>query len=202
MKFGLHNNSFRPVSGRVADIYPQLRERVQWAEANGFDYCSVMDHLWQIPLVGPAEEPFMEAWVTLGAIAAATERVHLTTMVTSVGYRNPALLAKMVATLDLISGGRALLGIGAGNTENEHNAYGYPFPRPGVRLAQLREAVQLIKALWQEERATYEGKQFTECTTERYDGPGKWCVAPPSPSRAGMASGPPFKSHQLNRSTS
>lgn len=160
MKFGLHNNSFIPAKGGAESIFPEIRERAQWLENNGFTYMSFMDHLWQIPGVGPAEQPFMEAWVTLGAVAASTERLQLTTMVTSVGYRNPALLAKMVATLDLVSGGRAILGIGGGWYEAEYEGYGYEFPRPGVRLGQLRDAVKLIKTMWREERTTYEGKHF------------------------------------------
>ncbi|MDE2764838.1 MAG: LLM class flavin-dependent oxidoreductase, partial [Chloroflexota bacterium] len=80
--------------------------------------------------------------------------------VSAVGYRNPALLAKMAATLDIISGGRAILGIGGGWYEDEYNAYGYDFPRVGVRLGQLRDAVQLVKAMWADDRATYEGKHF------------------------------------------
>ena len=160
MKFGLHNPSFQPVSGGPESIFPELREKAQWLEANGFDYMSVMDHLNQIPGVGGAEEPFMEAWVTLGALANATSKLYLTTMVSSVSYRNPALLAKMVTTLDLISGGRAILGIGGGWYEAEYEGYGYEFPRPGVRLSQLREGVQIIKTMWAETPATYEGKHF------------------------------------------
>ena len=160
MKFGLHHNSFLTSDGRPESIWPEMRERVGWLEANGFAYLSVMDHLWQIPGVGPADQPFMEAWTTLGAVAASTERLQLTTMVSAVGYRNPALLAKMAATLDVLSGGRAILGIGGGWYEEEYNAYGFDFPRAGVRLGQLRDAVRLVKAMWADDRATYEGKHF------------------------------------------
>ena len=114
MKFALHNASFLPTTGKPQDVWPELRDRAQWMDDNGFDYLSVMDHLWQIPGVGAADEPFMEGWMTLAALAEATKRIQLTTMVTGVGYRNPALLVKMVTTLDLISGGRAILGIGGG----------------------------------------------------------------------------------------
>ena len=160
MKFGLHNNSFIPTTGGAERIFPEVRDRAQWLEGHGFDYMSFMDHLWQIPGVGPADQPFLEAWVTLGAVAASTERIQLTTMVSSIGYRNPALLAKMTATLDLVSGGRAILGIGGGWYEAEYDAYGFEFPRTGVRLGQLRDGVKLIKAMWSDERATYEGKHF------------------------------------------
>ena len=160
IKFGLHNNTFLPVTGKREDIYPELRDRAQWLEAHGFTYLSVMDHLWQIPGAGAMDDPFLESWMTLAALADATSRLQLTTMVTSVGYRNPALLAKMVTTLDIISGGRAILGMGGGWYEAEYQGYGYAFPKPGVRLRQLREAVQIIKAMWERPRATYEGKYF------------------------------------------
>jgi F420-dependent oxidoreductase-like protein len=164
MKFALHNASFLPTTGNLKDVWPELRERALWMEANGFDYLSVMDHLWQIPGVGSSDEPFMEGWMTLAALAEATQRLQLTTLVTGVGYRNPALVVKMVTTLDLISGGRAILGIGGGWYKAEYDAYGYgaarDFPRPGIRLRQLREAVQMAKILWREPRATYEGRHF------------------------------------------
>jgi len=130
MKFGLHNNTFLPVRGGAESIYPELRDRAQWLEANGFTYMSVMDHLWQIPGAGKMEDPFLEAWMTLAAIADATTKLQLTTMVTSASYRNRALLAKMATTLDIISGGRAILGIGGGWYEAEYQGYGYPFPPP------------------------------------------------------------------------
>lgn len=160
IKFGLHNSAFLPVSGKAEDIYPELRDRAQWLDANGFTYMSVMDHLWQIPGVGAPEDPFLEGWMTLAAVADATKRLQLTTMVTSVGYRNPALVAKMVTTLDIISGGRAILGMGAGWYEAEYQGYGYTFPRPGIRLRQLREAIQIVKTMWERPRATFEGKYF------------------------------------------
>jgi len=165
MKFGLHNPSFLPTTGEVRDVWPELRARAQWAEAVGFDYFTVMDHMVQVPGIGSADEPFLEGWMALAALAEATERLHLATLVTAVGYRNPALLVKMATTLDLISGGRAILGLGAGWTRAEFETYGYgkpsDFPRPGVRLAQLREVIQIAKALWADRRATYEGQHFS-----------------------------------------
>ena len=161
MKFGLHNNSFITNGGLAEEIFPELKNRAQWLENNGFSYISFMDHFWQIPGVGPADHPFMEPWVTMGAIAASTEKINITTMVTSVGYRNPALLAKMATTLDVISGGRSILGIGAGWYEAEYLGYGYEFPRPSIRLSQLREAVKMIKQLWSENITTFEGNFFS-----------------------------------------
>ena len=154
MKFGLHNASFLPTTGKPEDVWPELHDRAQWMDENGFDYISVMDHLWQIRGVGVEDEPFMEGWMTLAALAQSTKRLQLTTMVTGVGYRNPALLVKMVTTLDLISGGRAILGIGGGWFQAEYDGYGYgksqDFPEPRTRLRQLREAVQIAKLMWQE----------------------------------------------------
>lgn len=165
MKFGLHNASFLPTTGDPRDVWPQLRERAQWMDASGFDYISVMDHLWQIPGVGSQDEPFMEGWMTLAALAEVTRNLHLTTLVTGVGYRNPGLVVKMVTTLDLISNGRAILGIGGGWYKQEYDAYGYgeseDFPSPGTRLRQLREAVELAKILWAEPRANYQGRHFS-----------------------------------------
>ena len=164
MKFALHNPSFLPTTGDPRDVWPELRDRAQWAEAVGFDYFSVMDHMWQIPGIGSPDEPFLEGWMALAALAEATHRLKLTTLVTGVGYRNPALVVKMVTTLDLISGGRAILGIGGGWNRKEFDAYGYSiggqFPRPGVRLAQLREAIHIAKAMWAGPRASYQGRHF------------------------------------------
>ena len=164
MKFALHNVSFLPTTHNPQDIWPELRDRAQWLDAHGFEYLSVMDHLWQIPGMGSPDEPFMEGWMALAGLAASTERLKLTTLVTGVNYRNPALVVKMVTTLDLISGGRAILGIGGGWYQGEYDAYGYgktsEFPRPGVRLGRLREAVQIAKLMWQEPRASYEGKHY------------------------------------------
>ncbi len=164
MKFGLHNTSFLANSGNIRDMWPELRDRAQWLETNGFDYLTVMDHVWQIPSVGNVDEPFMESWVTLGALAASTQHLQIGTLVTGVGYRNPALLAKMMSTLDLIAGGRAFLGIGGGWNEPEFDAYGYAgseqFPRPGIRLAKLREAIRVAKLMWSEPLPTFRGKHI------------------------------------------
>ena len=164
MKFGLHNFSFIPTTMKPIDVWPEIRERAQWLEENGFEYFSVMDHFWQIPAMGSPEEPFLEGWMTLAGLAANTERLKLMTLVTGVGYRNPALLIKMVTTLDIISGGRAILGIGGGWYQGEYDGYGYKrqreFPRPGTRLAQLKEAVQIAKLMWSDSRSNYEGKHF------------------------------------------
>jgi F420-dependent oxidoreductase-like protein len=120
-----------------------------------------MDHLIQIPGVGQPEEPFMEGWTVLAALAAVTEKIRLATLVTSVAYRNPALLAKMAAGVDIISGGRLTFGFGAGWYYQEYGQYGYEFPEsPSVRIRQMEEALKVIKLMWSEPRATFYGKYF------------------------------------------
>lgn len=160
MQFGIHNPSFLFSNG-PARIFDDLKNKAQWAEAHGFAWFDVMDHMIQIaPGVGQADDPFMEGWTTLAALAAVTEKIRLGTLVTSVSYRNPALLAKMAATVDVISHGRLTLSIGAGWYEDEYRQYGWAFPRPAVRIRQMEEAVQVIKAMWTQPRASFAGRYF------------------------------------------
>jgi len=160
MKFGIHNPSwlFGP---DPYEMFEAVKRKAQWAEAHGFVWLSVMDHLIQIPGVGAPDEPFMEGWTVLAALAAVTSKIRLATLVSSVAYRNPALLAKMAAGVDVISRGRLTFGIGAGWHDTEYKQYGWEFPqRPAVRVRQMEEAIRLIKAMWQEKRATFHGKYF------------------------------------------
>jgi F420-dependent oxidoreductase-like protein len=139
----------------------QRHSAVQWAEGHGFAWFSVMDHVIQIPGVGVADEPFLEGWTALSALASVTSRIRLATLVSSVAYRNPAHLAKIAAGVDLISRGRLTLGIGAGWHETEYKQYGWEFPaRPSVRVRQMEEAIRVIRAMWQEPRATFHGQYF------------------------------------------
>lgn len=128
------------------------------AEASGFDSLWTMDHVHQIASVGDREEPILEAYTTLAALAAVTSVARLGVLVSACGFRNPALLAKMVTTLDIISGGRAILGIGAGWHEEEFRAYGFDFPPTRERLAQLAEAVQICRAMFTEHAPRFSGK--------------------------------------------
>jgi F420-dependent oxidoreductase-like protein len=158
MKFGIHSPSF---IYNESNIFDGIKKKVIWIEEHGFDWFSVMDHLIQIPVHGLPDEPFMESWTLLSALAVVTDHIRLSTLVTSTSYRNPALLAKMVANLDLISKGRITLGIGAGWYEDEYNQYGFDFSQqPAERVYRLEEAVKLIKEMWTQERATYHGKYF------------------------------------------
>ena len=130
------------------------------ADGNGFDSLWLMDHLYQIEVVGPREDPMLEAYTLLGALSARTRDIALGTMVTGVTYRNPALLAKIVTTLDVISSGRAILGIGAAWNDDEHAGYGYDFPTAGERLDRLEEALQIIGAMFTERAPSFEGDHY------------------------------------------
>jgi F420-dependent oxidoreductase-like protein len=160
MKFGIHNPSWL-FGSDPAEIFEAVGAKARWAEDHGFTWFSVMDHLIQIGNVGAPDEPFMEGWTVLTALAAVTKRIRLATLVSSVHYRNPAHLAKIAAGVDLISRGRLTFGIGAGWFETEYRQYGWDFPpRPAVRIRQMEEAVRLILAMWTEKRTTFQGKYF------------------------------------------
>jgi alkanesulfonate monooxygenase SsuD/methylene tetrahydromethanopterin reductase-like flavin-dependent oxidoreductase (luciferase family) len=144
MKFAIHNSSWLD-DPNPAQAFETVKAKAQWAESHGFIWFSVMDHMIQIPRVGAPEEPILEGWTVLAGLAAVTSRIRLATLCTAVGYRNPAHLAKIAATVDLISRGRLTLGIGAGFFEEEYKQYGWEFPpRPATRIRQMEEAVQLI----------------------------------------------------------
>lgn len=160
MKFGIHNSSwlFGP---DPAEIFEAVKQKALWAEDHGFTWFSVMDHLIQIPPVGAPDEPFVEAWTVLSALAAVTSRIRLATLVSSVAYRNPAHMAKIAAGVDLISRGRLTFGFGAGWFEEEYRQYGWEFPeKPAVRIRQMEEAVRLILTMWHEPRTTFHGRYF------------------------------------------
>jgi len=160
MKFGIHNPSWL-FGSDPAGIFDAVKAKAQWAENHGFTWFSVMDHLIQIGNVGAPDEPFMEGWTMLAALAAVTTRIRLATLATSVAFRNPALLAKMAASIDVISHGRLTFGFGAGWFEGEYRQYGFEFPpRPAIRIRQMEEAVRLILALWTEPCTTFHGRYF------------------------------------------
>jgi F420-dependent oxidoreductase-like protein len=134
--------------------------RVQAAEEAGFESAWVMDHFYQLPALGGAPQPILEAYTLLGALAARTERLQLGTLVTGVTYRNPAMLAKQVTTLDVISGGRAILGIGAAWHDLEHDGLGFDFPAVRERMDRLEEAVQICRAMFTEEAPSFAGRYY------------------------------------------
>jgi F420-dependent oxidoreductase-like protein len=129
------------------------------AEELGYDSVWVYDHVHNVPV--PAHEAVFECWTTIAAISQRTSRIRLGQMVGCTGYRNPALLAKITSTVDVISGGRLDWGIGAGWYEGEYRAYGYDFPSAGTRIAMLNDCVEIVKRMWTEADATYEGPHFS-----------------------------------------
>ena len=141
-------------------LFDRVVEQARAAEAAGFDLVTVMDHFYQIRGIGRDTEPMLEAYTTLSALAASTSRVKLGTLVTGVTYRNPAMLAKMVTTLDVISKGRAILGIGAAWNEDEHKGYGIEFPPIGQRMDRLDEALTIAKLMFTQDRPSFEGKYY------------------------------------------
>jgi alkanesulfonate monooxygenase len=159
MKIGLHIADFTwPVgpSGFADD----LSRVVSLADDVGFARISVMDHVWQIGHLGPPEHEMLEAYTTLGYIAAHTKRVQLAAWVTAVVYREPGLLAKMVSTLDVLSGGRAMLGIGAAWNEPEARGLGLFFPPLAERFERLEEALQICLQMWSDDDGPYDGKHY------------------------------------------
>lgn len=142
---------------QIKRSWAETKQTAQELEALGFDSVWLNDHLYGIP--GP-QLPILEAWTTLSAVGAVTERVQLGTLVTPIGFRNPALLAKMVATLDNIAAGRVIVGLGSGWFQQEYVGYGFDFPPLKKRLAELDEAATLMKQMWSEESPTFHGAQF------------------------------------------
>jgi F420-dependent oxidoreductase-like protein len=157
LRFGLHLGAFDAPGGAPA-LRDWLREVAVGAEAAGFDAIYVMDHFRQIPQVGRAWDDFLESWTTLAYLAACTERVRLGTLVTGITYRNVAHLGKIVATLDVLSGGRAVCGLGLGWFAAEHTAYGWPFPPVQERYDLLEDALELLPLLWGPGSPAYRGR--------------------------------------------
>jgi alkanesulfonate monooxygenase SsuD/methylene tetrahydromethanopterin reductase-like flavin-dependent oxidoreductase (luciferase family) len=143
-----------------ADLFERVAAIAVAAEDAGADTVMVMDHFYQLPLLGPVEHEMFEAYTLLGGLAARTKTAKLGSLVTGVTYRNPAILAKIVTTLDVISQGRAFLGIGAAWFDVEHNALGVPFPPVKERFERLEEALAICRAMFRGERPTIEGKHY------------------------------------------
>lgn len=161
MQFGYQNPSFNWPSGEYA-IWEETKKTALWAEASGFDSFWLMDHFVQLPQVGAIDEPFLEGWTTLAALAAVTSKIRLGTLVTGAPYRNPALLAKMAAGIDIISQGRLFFGYGAGWFDTEFRQYGFEFVEPPYkRIQAMREALMIIKKMWTETKASFEGEYYS-----------------------------------------
>jgi F420-dependent oxidoreductase-like protein len=158
--FGLHMPNYTFPGVPNEGIFDRVVHQAKAAENAGFDLVTVMDHFYQIRGIGPETDPMMEAYTTLGALAASTTRVKLGTLVTGVTYRNPAILVKQVTTLDVISKGRAIFGIGAAWNEDEHKGYGIEFPPIGRRMDRLDEALTIAKLMFTQERPSFQGKHY------------------------------------------
>jgi F420-dependent oxidoreductase-like protein len=159
IKLGLQIPNFSYGTG-VAELFPTVIAQAQEAEAAGFDSVFVMDHFYQLPGLGTPDQPMLEAYTALGALATATERVQLGTLVTGNTYRNPTLLAKAITTLDVVSQGRAILGIGTGWFELEHDSLGYEFGTFTDRFNKLGEALEIILPMLEGQRPTVDGKYY------------------------------------------
>ncbi|HEX7263467.1 MAG TPA: LLM class F420-dependent oxidoreductase [Candidatus Dormibacteraeota bacterium] len=158
--FGFHMPNYTFAGVPNDRLFERVVHNAQAAEKAGFDLITVMDHFYQIRGIGPETDPMMEAYTTLSALATQTSSAKLGTLVTGVTYRNPAVLAKMVTTLDIISKGRAILGIGAAWNEDEHVGYGAEFPPIGQRMDRLGEALTIAKLMFTQDRPSFEGKYY------------------------------------------
>lgn len=160
IRLGLQIPNFTYPDTPPRDIFGTVVAQAQAAERAGFDTVMVMDHFYQLPGIGPAENEMLEAYTALAALAMTTERVQLSALVTGNTYRNPALLAKTVTSLDVVSRGRAVLGIGAGWFEQEHLGYGFDFGTFGERFEKLDEALQIIRPMLRGDAPTFEGRHY------------------------------------------
>jgi F420-dependent oxidoreductase-like protein len=142
------------------EMFERVADLAVAGEESGFASVWVMDHFYQLPPLGGADQPMLEAYTLLGALAARTKRVDLGTLVTGVTYRNPAMLAKIVTTLDVISSGRAMLGIGAAWYDIEHEGLGFVFPSVSERFDRLEEALRICRAMFTEERPSFDGHHY------------------------------------------
>jgi F420-dependent oxidoreductase-like protein len=158
-RFGLQLPNFS-YGTRDSEMFEQVVARAKAGEQSGFSSLWVMDHFWQLPALGGQSQPMLEAYTLLGALATHTRSMKLGTLVTGVTYRNPALLAKMVTTLDVISGGRAILGIGAAWHDIEHEGLGFDYPPAGERLDRLEEALQICRAMFTVKAPTFDGRYY------------------------------------------
>jgi F420-dependent oxidoreductase-like protein len=159
MQLGLHVCDF-DYEGGPPQLGATVAKIARTAEAVGIETITVMDHLFQIGVMGPHDDPMLEAYTTLGYLAGVTERVQLGAMVTAAVYRPPGLLIKAVTTLDVLSEGRAFLGIGAAWNEQESRALGLPFPSTAERFERLEEVVQIAQQMWTDNNGPYAGKHY------------------------------------------
>jgi F420-dependent oxidoreductase-like protein len=158
MKLAVHYIDFLP--GAPEQLAPTLAATVKAAEQGGVDMFTLADHFFQMENFGRAEDPFLEGYTSMGYLAALTERITLTMLVTGVTYRHPGVLAKTVTTLDVLSGGRSMLGIGAAWYDREHHALGIPYPPLKDRFEMLEETLQICQQMWSDDDGPYDGKHY------------------------------------------
>ncbi len=183
MRLGLQVPNFTWPMGqdRLGETFGLIAER---AERAGFASLWVMDHFFQISMVGPPENEMLEGWSALAFAAGRTSRIRLGTMVTGVTYRHPGILVKTATTLDVLSGGRAYLGIGAAWNEDEHRGLGVPFPPLGERFERLEETLQIALQMWAGDETPYRGTHYT---LERPLSSPRSVARPHPPSSSGVA---------------
>lgn len=158
MKLGVHYIDFLP--GDVRQLQPTLAATATAAEDAGFALLTLADHFFQMENIGRAEDPFLECYTTLGYLAGITERINLSTLVTGVTYRHPGVLAKTMTTLDVLSQGRSLFGLGAAWYDREHHGLGIPYPTLSERFEMLEETLQICLQMWSDDSGPFEGKHF------------------------------------------
>src|SRR5262245_57536037 len=144
----------------LTTLTERLTETARTADQGGVSQFTVMDHYFQMEILGGPPEPMLEGYTTLGYLAGQTENVRLSLLVTGTTYRHPGLLAKIVTTLDVLSRGRAMLGIGAAWYEREHLGLGVPFPPTSERFERLEETLQVVRQMWSDQEGTYEGRHY------------------------------------------
>lgn len=159
MRVGVHYANFTHPDwqSRLAD---RLTETARVADEGGVSWFTVMDHYFQMEMLGGPSEPMLEGYTTLGYLAAVTERLRLGLLVTGTTYRHPGLLAKIVSTLDVLSGGRAMLGIGAAWYDREHHGLGVPFPPTAERFERLEETLQVCRQMWSDDDGAFDGTHY------------------------------------------
>ena len=170
MQLGIHYPNFTYPAGQSA-IKGNLLESVQLADQGGAAWFTLMDHWFQMEQLATAQDPMMEGYTSLGFLAGQTTRIRLGLLVTGVTYRHPGLLAKIVTTLDVLSEGRAMLGIGAAWYEREHLGLGVPYPAMSERFERLEEALRICRQMWSEDNGPFQGKHYQLAETIGYPKP-------------------------------
>lgn len=170
MQLAIHYSDFTKPGGNAA-IAPLIAATARAADEGGIVQMTLMDHYFQIPPIGAAERDMLEGYTTLGFLAGQTRNLTLGLLVTGVTYRHPGLLAKIVTTLDVLSGGRAQLGIGAAWFDREHYALGVPYPSTAERFERLEEAIQIVKQMWSDDDGPYAGTHYQLAETMCHPAP-------------------------------